>query len=98
MRGLACGKHYISYKQETQRNPSTYPNSTTEQETISSNINNRTLHKLYLWPFYKGVKASMASIICSYNHINETYACQNSKTLNGLLKEELRFQGYVVSD
>ncbi|KAH7268996.1 glycosyl hydrolase family 3 C-terminal domain-containing protein [Fusarium redolens] len=27
-----------------------------------------------------------------------TYACQNSKTLNGLLKGELGFQGYVVSD
>jgi beta-glucosidase len=36
--------------------------------------------------------------MCSYNRINETYACQNSKTLNGLLKEELGFQGYVVSD
>lgn len=40
----------------------------------------------------------MASAMCSYNRINETYACQNSKALNGLLKEELGFQGYVVSD
>lgn len=98
MRGIACGKHYIGYEQETQRNPSTYPNGTTEQEAVSSNIDDRTLHELYLWPFYEGVKAGMASIMCSYNRINETYACQNSKTLNGLLKEELGFQGYVVSD
>jgi beta-glucosidase len=27
-----------------------------------------------------------------------SYGCQNSKTLNGLLKEELGFQGYVMSD
>jgi beta-glucosidase len=30
--------------------------------------------------------------------INNSYACQNSKTLNGLLKTELGFQGFVVSD
>jgi beta-glucosidase-like glycosyl hydrolase len=36
--------------------------------------------------------------MCSYNRINGTYACENSKSLNGLLKEELGFQGYVMSD
>lgn len=36
--------------------------------------------------------------MCSYNRINSSYACQNSKTLNGLLKGELGFQGYVMSD
>ncbi|EED14872.1 beta-glucosidase, putative [Talaromyces stipitatus ATCC 10500] len=93
-----CGKHYIGNEQETQRNPTTYPNGTTKQESVSSNIDDRTIHELYLWPFYEGVKAGMASVMCSYNRINGTYACQNSKTLNGILKEELGFQGYVVSD
>lgn len=36
--------------------------------------------------------------MCSYNRVNSSYACQNSKTLNGLLKTEMGFQGYVVSD
>lgn len=36
--------------------------------------------------------------MCSYNRINGTYACQNSKLMNGVLKEELGFQGFVVSD
>lgn len=36
--------------------------------------------------------------MCSYNRINGSYACANSKTLNGLLKGELGFQGYVCSD
>jgi beta-glucosidase len=31
----------------------------------------------------------------TYSH---SYGCQNSKTLNGLLKDELGFQGYVMSD
>lgn len=36
--------------------------------------------------------------MCSYNKVNNSQACQNSKTLNGLLKGELGFQGFVVSD
>lgn len=36
--------------------------------------------------------------MCSYNKVNQTSACENSKVLNGLLKEELNFQGFVTSD
>jgi beta-glucosidase len=36
--------------------------------------------------------------MCSYNRVNNSYACQNSKLLNGILKDELGFQGYVVTD
>jgi beta-glucosidase len=36
--------------------------------------------------------------MCSYNQVNGTQACQNDKTLNGLLKGELEFQGNVMSD
>lgn len=36
--------------------------------------------------------------MCSYNQINNSYACQNSKLLNNLLKDELGFQGFVMSD
>ena len=36
--------------------------------------------------------------MCSYQRINGSYGCENSKTLNGLLKTELGFQGYVMSD
>lgn len=30
--------------------------------------------------------------MCSYQRINNSYGCSNSKTLNGLLKTELGFQ------
>lgn len=36
--------------------------------------------------------------MCSYNRVNQTYACENSYILNGILKEELDFQGFIVSD
>lgn len=86
----ACTKHYIGNEQETQRNPSSVNGVTIE--AVSSNIDDRTMHELYLWPFADAVKAGTASIMCSYNRVNQTYGCQNSKTLNGLLKDELGFQ------
>lgn len=36
--------------------------------------------------------------MCSYQRLNNSYGCANSKSLNGLLKTELGFQGWVVSD
>ncbi|KAM3549520.1 hypothetical protein MY1884_008700 [Beauveria asiatica] len=36
--------------------------------------------------------------MCSYRRINNPYACANGKTLNGLRKTELGFQGFVVTD
>lgn len=49
-------------------------------------------------PFQDAVHAGTGNIMCSYNRINNSYGCQNSHTQNGLLKTELGFQGFVVSD
>ena len=54
--------------------------------------------ELYLWPFADAVRAGVGSIMCSYNQVNNSYACQNSEVLNHLLKTELNFQGFVMSD
>jgi len=49
----ACVKHFIGNEQEHSRN------------SISSNIDDRTLHELYLWPFADAVNAGVASVMCS---------------------------------
>ena len=49
-------------------------------------------------PFADAVRAGIASIMCSYNQVNNSYACQNSHMLNYLLKGELDYQGFVVTD
>ncbi|MCJ1240220.1 hypothetical protein MMC14_008220 [Varicellaria rhodocarpa] len=67
------------------------------RETMSSNTDDRTLHELYLWPFADAVKADVASVMCSHNKLNETYSCESPSVMNALLKNELDFQGYVVS-
>ncbi len=91
---MASAKHYVANEQEHFRQSFEWglPNS------ISANIDDRTLHELYIWPFAESVRAGVASIMCSYNQINNSYACGNSKLLNGILKDELGFQGFVVSD
>ncbi|KAH8893338.1 beta-glucosidase [Thozetella sp. PMI_491] len=89
---ITSTKHYIGNEQETNRNPEG------NAQSVSANIDDRTMHELYLWPFQDAVKAGSANIMCSYNRINNSYGCANSKTLNGLLKTELGFQGFVVSD
>lgn len=67
-------------------------------ESISSNIDDKTLHELYLWPFADAVRAGVGAFMCSYNQINNSYGCQNSKMMNNILKGELGFQGFVMSD
>jgi beta-glucosidase len=51
-----------------------------------------------LIPKANAVHAGTASVMCSYNRVNGNYSCANSETLNTILKEELAFKGYVVSD
>ncbi|GAM84813.1 hypothetical protein ANO11243_028140 [Dothideomycetidae sp. 11243] len=94
MNVIACTKHFILNEQEHYRSTSSTP----PTEAISSNIDDTTMHELYLWPFADAVRAGTGAIMCSYNQINNSYACQNSEVLNKLLKAELGFQGVVVSD
>ena len=44
------------------------------------------------------LREGAGSLMCSYQRINNSYGCQNSKLMNGILKEELGFEGFVVSD
>ncbi|KAF4301582.1 glycoside hydrolase family 3 protein [Botryosphaeria dothidea] len=90
----ACAKHFVGNEQETQRTRTVFADGTAV-EAVSSNIDDRTM---YMWPFANAVNAGVASVMCSYSRVNQTYSCENSKMFNGLLKSELGFQGYVDSD
>lgn len=90
----ANAKHFIGNEQETHREFATGPDGSVVPP-ISSNIDDRTTHEVYLWPFAESVRAGVASVMCSYNRLNGTGACENDAALNAILKEELAFQGYV---
>jgi beta-glucosidase len=84
---IATVKHYVANNQETNR------------MTVSSDVDERTLNEIYLPAFEAAVKqAHVGSVMCSYNRINTVYACENPTTLTDVLKKELGFSGFVMSD
>lgn len=96
---MTTAKHFIGNEQENFRQVGEavgYGFNITEPG--SSNIDDQTLHEVYMWPFADAIKAGTTAVMCSYNRVNNSQACQNSYTLNYLLKQELGFQGYVLSD
>lgn len=96
---IACAKHFIGNEQEHFRQSGEAQGyGFNISESVSSNIDDKTMHELYLWPFVDSVRAGVGSVMCSYNQINNSYGCSNSYTMNKLLKGELGFQGFVMSD
>ncbi|TFY50840.1 hypothetical protein EVJ58_g10868 [Rhodofomes roseus] len=100
---LTTAKHYVGYEQETFRNAfnnlesySVFP--VNVQSPISSNIDNKALHEVYLWGFAEAVRAGTGYVMCSYNEVNQTHSCANAYTQNNILKGELNFQGGIMSD
>ncbi|PVH97580.1 glycoside hydrolase family 3 protein [Periconia macrospinosa] len=94
---IACTKHFILNEQEHFRQPN-WVNNVGWVDAISSNLDDKTLHELYLWPFADAVRAGTGSIMCSYNKANNSQVCQNSYLQNYILKGELGFQGFIMSD
>lgn len=80
-------KHFLANNQETRR------------MTSSSEIDERTLHEIYLAAFEGAIREHKPwTVMCSYNRINGTYAAENKKYLTDTLRGEWGFDGYVMSD
>lgn len=89
---IATPKHYLFNEQE-------YRRTTTDLgAALSANVDDRTLHELYGFPFMDALHEGAGAVLCGYNRANQSYVCQNSKLLNGILKTELGFEGFIVSD
>lgn len=56
------------------------------------------MREIYTHPFLRAVAADVASVMCSYNLVNNSWACQNAEAQNGILKTDFGFQGYIMSD
>lgn len=64
----------------------------------SSNIDDKTLHEIEVWPYAEAVRAGASCVMVSYPYINNTQTCQNAHLINDILKTNLGFQGYVQTD
>jgi beta-glucosidase len=60
--------------------------------------NEALIRALYLAPYYEAVAAGVDTIMISYNAINGEKMHGNSYWINDVLKEELGFDGFIVSD
>ncbi len=63
------------------------------------NVSTRVLREVFLYPFKKAIQeAGVISVMASYNEIDAVPSHANKWLLDGVLRKEWGFQGYVVSD
>lgn len=83
----ACVKHYLANNQETDRN------------TVSVEMNERTLREIYLPGFAAAIKeGGVYTLMGAYNKFRGQYCTHHEYLINKILKEELGFDGAVISD
>jgi beta-glucosidase len=83
----ACIKHYAVNNQETIR------------KQINVQIDERTLHELYLRAFEEVVRVAKPwSLMTSYNKVNGSYVSEDSYLLRDVLINKWGFDGIVISD
>ncbi|MEV6236404.1 glycoside hydrolase family 3 C-terminal domain-containing protein [Lentzea sp. NPDC051838] len=80
-------KHYAANNQENDRT------------SASSNVDDRTLREIYLPAFETTVKQGDAwSVMCAYNQVGHSFACEHFPLLNDILTDQWGFTGTVGSD
>jgi beta-glucosidase len=84
---MACAKHYAAYGgAEGGRDYNTV------------DISERTLRDVYLPPFHSAVKAGVGTLMASFNEIGGVPSSGNRNLLTEILRDEWKFDGFVVSD
>lgn len=84
---LACAKHYLAYGE-----------STGGRDAYDTEVSYRKIREVFLPPFKKAVEAGCATFMTGYQSIDGTPMTSNEKMLRKVLKEELGFEGFVVTD
>lgn len=84
---LACAKHYIGYgAAEGGRDYNT------------AEISDNTLRNIYLPPFKAAVEAGVGTVMSAFQDLNGESASGSRYLLTDLLRGELGFKGFIVSD
>lgn len=84
---MACAKHFAAYGAAVGG-----------RDYNSVDMSLRQLNETYLPPFKAAADAGVATFMNSFNDINGIPATANKYILRDLLKDQWKFQGFVVSD
>ena len=83
----ACAKHYIGYGGALAGR---------DYNTVEMAL--QTLYEIYLPPFAAAVEAGVATFMSAFNDLNGVPTTANRFTLTDILRGQLGFRGFVVSD
>ena len=61
-------------------------------------VSEQEMREIHLPGYFPALEAGVGTVMPSYSKINGTYMHMNNDLLNGLLKKELGFGGFVISD
>lgn len=71
----------------------------TSRMTMSANIDPAPMRESDLLAFEIAIEQGHpGAVMCSYNRVNDIYACENSYLLTKTLKEDWKYPGFVMSD
>lgn len=69
------------------------------RHAISSDISERAMRETDLLAFQIGIDIGHpGAVMCAYNRVNGTYACENDFLLKTVLKGDWNYPGFVISD
>nr|AFH08279.1 hypothetical protein [uncultured bacterium]AIA99599.1 hypothetical protein [uncultured bacterium contig00103(2014)] len=83
----ACVKHFIGYGAAEGG-----------RDYNSTNIPPHLMRNVYLRPFHEAIKAGAATLMTSFNDNDGIPASGNGYILKNILRDEWKFDGFVVSD
>lgn len=84
---VACAKHFVGYGAvEGGRDYNT------------AEMSEQLLREVYLPPFHAAVDAGVGTVMAAFNDLNGIPASANHHTLTDILRDEWKFNGFVVSD
>jgi beta-glucosidase len=92
---LACAKHYVGDGATT---PGTGPFSEHGLDQGDTRVDEATLRSVHLKPYIPALAAGVGSIMPSYSSWNGVKCSANKYLLTDVLKNELGFKGFLISD
>jgi beta-glucosidase len=89
---LACAKHYVG------DGGTAYGSTKTGLDQGDTRVDEETLRKVHLQGYYAAIEAGVGTIMPSYSSWNGVKCSASKKLLTDVLKNEMGFQGFLISD